>query len=156
MQVGQKFTLLRIDDMMAMTHRYEFEVREARPEPFEQVGYHKRPRLAVMRLRGKRKDAYLDLKPDDIVLDGWNVPFLADTECAGVYSGNACYNLVGNPGVIRICLENRALLPISDGAKAKILVSPSPRTTCDESGVVLLYPEIETHHAIINRMKGAE
>jgi len=28
-------------------------------------------------------------------------------------------------------------------------------TTCDDSGLELLYPEIETHHAVINRLKAA-
>jgi hypothetical protein len=45
------------------------------------------------------------------------------------------------------------VVPVSDGAKAKIIVARTERTTCDDSEVALLYPEIDTHHAIINRMK---
>ena len=29
------------------------------------------------------------------------------------------------------------------------------RTTCSDDGQELLYPDIETHHAVVNRMKGA-
>ena len=44
-------------------------------------------------------------------------------------------------------------MPVSDSAKAKILVARGERTRCDDSEVELLYPDIETHHAVINRMK---
>lgn len=149
--VGQRITLFRIDNLMAMTHRYELEVR-AVLEPTT-VGYEHRQRVAIVRPRGKRKDQYLDVDWDDILLDGWNVPFKADTEESGVFSGNACYNLVGDPVVIKDWIEHKTVFPVADEAKAKILVSPAPRTTCDDSGTVLLYPEIDTHHAVINRYK---
>ena len=65
---GQRVTLLKIDDVMAMTHRYELEVRQAlEPQP---VGYEgRRQRVAVVRQRGKRKEQYLDLAADDILID---------------------------------------------------------------------------------------
>ena len=149
---GQTVTLLRIDDALAMTHRYELEVRAAL-EP-QAVGYEGREqRVATVRQHRKRKDFYLDLKADDILLDGWDLPLKADTECDGVMSGNACFNLVGEPEEIRHCLETKAIRPLTDDAKAKIIVSPSPRTKCNEDDVILLYPEIETQHAVVNRMK---
>jgi hypothetical protein len=65
-----------------MTHRCELEVREVLTP--EAVGYEgRRQRVAVVRQRGKRKDHYLDLAADDILLDGWGLPFEADTE-AGI------------------------------------------------------------------------
>ena len=149
---GQRVTLLRIDDCMAMTHRFELEVRQT-VDP-QAVGYQgSKTRLAVVRQRGKRKDFYLDLAADDILLDGWGLPFRADTEGGGVFSGNACYNLVGDPEAIRQCIEGRAVLPVTAEAKAKIIVARTERTTCDDEGLQLLYPEIETHHAVVNRMK---
>jgi hypothetical protein len=151
---GQRVTLLKIDDMMAMTHRYELEVRAVQ-EP-QAVGYQNcKTRLATVRQRGKRKEQYLDLAADDILLTGWDLPFRADTECNGVMAGNACYNLVGEPEAIRDCIERRAALPVSDSAKAKIIVCRTERTSCSDDGQALLYPEIETHHAVVNRMKGA-
>lgn len=153
MHAGQRITLLKIDEMLAMCHRYELQVTRPMPEPFEHVGYHKVPRMAVVKQRGKRKESWLDMKPDDILLDGWDVPFKTDTECSGVFSGNACYNLVGEPAAIRECLETRALVPLSDSCKAKIFVMRGPRTSCDDSGVELLYPDLETYHAVVNRFK---
>ena len=149
---GQRVTLLRIDDCMALTHRFELEVRQT-VEP-QAVGYQgKKTRLAVVRQRGKRKESYLDLAADDILLDGWGLPFRADTEGGGVFSGNACYNLVGEPEAIRQCIEGRAVVPVTAEAKAKIIVARVERTTCDDVGLQLLYPDIETHHAVVNRMK---
>jgi hypothetical protein len=154
LSVGQRLTVLKIDDGMAMTHRYELEVRTVL-EP-QAVGYEgRKQRVAVVRQRGKRKDFFLDVAADDIVLDGWALPFKTDTEGNGVFSGNACFNFVGEPETIRECIEGRAVLPVSDSAKAKILVSREERTRCDDSGLILLYPDIDTRHAVICRLKGA-
>ena len=152
LKTGQRVTLLKIDDMMAMSHRYEMEIRSVL-DPLA-VGYQgRKQRVATIRQRGKRKELYLDLAADDILLDGWNVPFRTDTECSGVFSGNACFNLVGDPEVIRQYIEGRAVFPVSEDAKAKILVCRDPRTTCSDEATALLYPDIETHHAVVNRMK---
>jgi hypothetical protein len=152
LSVGQRVTLLKIDDCLAMTHRYELEVR-AVLEP-QAVGYEgRKQRVAVVRQRGKRKDFYLDLAANDILLDGWALPFRTDTEGNGILAGNACYNLVGDPDAIRECIETKAVLPITDDAKAKIIVTRTDRTTCNDDGLALLYPDIDTHHAVVNRMK---
>ena len=152
LSTGQRVTLLRIDDALAMTHRYELEVRKL-TEP-ERVGYQgQKTRLAVVRQRGKRKEFYLDLAADDILLDGWGLPFRTDTDGGGVFSGNACFNLIGEPEAIRQCIEGRAVVPVTAEAKAKIIVARTERTTCDDEGLQLLYPEIETGHAVVNRMK---
>lgn len=149
---GQRLTLLRIDEALAMTHRYELEVRLLRTP--EAVGWNKgKTRVAIVRQRGKRKDFYLDLSCEDIVLEGWELPFKADTEAGGVIAGNACYNLVGDPEAIRACIETRAAVPVSDTAKAKVIVSREPRNRCDDEEQELLYPEIDTHHAVIARMR---
>jgi hypothetical protein len=156
LQIGQRVTLLHIDDMMAMTHRTEFLVCTLAPEP-ARVGYQGgKQRVGTVKQRGKRKVFYLDLGADDILLDGWDLPFQTDGEAGGVCSGNACFNLVGDPATIKQCIEGKAVLPVSDSAKAKVLVSAEPRTVCDDRGISLLYPDIETHHAVVNRFKEAE
>jgi hypothetical protein len=117
----------------------------------------------VVRQRGKRKEQYLDLAADDILLDGWGLPFQTDGEAAtgedgrmrggSIMAGNACYNLVGEPEAIRQCIESRAVVPVTDNAKAKIIVARTPRTKCTDDGLELLYPDIDTHHAVVNRLK---
>jgi hypothetical protein len=152
LQPGQRVTLLTIDGALAMTHRYELEIRLALEPP--PTGYRNtKTRVAAVRQRGKRKDFYLDLETDDILLEGWDLPFKTDTEGSGVISGNACFNLIGDPEAIRHCIEGKAVLPVGDGAKAKILVSRGERTHCDNRGLALLYPGIETNHAVVNRFK---
>src|SRR5262249_3236659 len=106
----------------------------------------------VVLQRGKRKDMYLDLEQDAILLDGWDLPLKADTECGGVFAGNACFNLIGDPEAIRSLIETRAVLPVRAEAKGKILVSPQPQTGLSDEAK-LLHPEIETHHAVVNRLK---
>jgi hypothetical protein len=138
-----------------MTHRHELEIRQVFPEA-EAIGYQGlKKRVATARQRGKRKQFYLDLAADDIMLDGWNLPFHADTELGNVWAGNACYNLVGDPVIIRQLIETAAVFPVSDQAKAKVIVSPAPRTKCTDEGTELLYSEIETDHAVVNRRKEA-
>jgi hypothetical protein len=152
LSIGQRVTLLKIDEALAMTHRYEMEVREVLAP--ERVGYQgRKTRLAVIRQRGKRKVLYLDLSADDILLDGWALPFRTDTEGGGVMAGNACYNLIGDPNAIRACIETKTVLPVTDDAKAKIIVARAERTTCSDDGQMLLYPDIDTHHAVVNRLK---
>jgi hypothetical protein len=152
LSIGQRVTLLKIDNMLAMSHRYELEVRSVLDG--QKVGYEgRKQRVATVRQRGKRKEFYLDLAGDDILLDGWNQPFKTDTEGGHIMAGNACYNLVGDPDEIRQAIETRAAWPVSGDAKAKIIVSRTERTTCDDDGQELLFPDIDTHHAVVNRMK---
>jgi hypothetical protein len=153
LRAGQHITLLKIDEMMAMTHRYEVAV--AAPEPLRCHGYDNRQlRVAVVVQRGKRKRQYLDLRAEQIVLDGWDLPFKADTEGGRVWRGNACYNLVGDPDAIWACMETKAVFPICEQAKAKIFVSRDFATQCDDEAE-LLYPDIRTGHAVVNRFKEA-
>src|SRR5262249_54393082 len=112
---GQRVTLLKIDEGLAMTHRHELEVRQVLTP--ERVGFEGRyQRLAVVRRRGRRKDAYLDLAADDILLDGWGLPFCADTEAGGVIAGNACYKLVGDPQTLPAVIQGPAVVPLTAAA----------------------------------------
>src|SRR5262245_53715456 len=118
LQTGQQVTLLRVDEMLAMKSRFALSVREVLElESFGDEG--RKRRVAVVRQKGRRKDFYLDLGRDDILLDGWDVPFKTDTESGGVMDGNACYNLVGEPESIRGWIEGKSVFPVTTDAKAK-------------------------------------
>ena len=86
----------------------------------------------------------------------WGLQIQADAEARGVFAGNACYNLIGDPEAIRRCIETQAVIPVSEDAESKIIVGRAPRTTCDDEGLELLYPNIDTHHAVVRRMKEHE
>jgi hypothetical protein len=149
---GQRLTIFRISEWSAMTNKQEIEIRSVLdPTP---VGYQKcETRFATFRPRGKRKEYYLDLPSNVLVFPGWDLPFVTDMEAGNVFSGNACFNLVGDPEVIRDWVENKAILPVSDSTKASILVWPQTRKQCGDAEAILLYAEIETHHAVVNGMK---
>ena len=67
LSTGQRVTLLKIDECLAMTHRYEMTVRSVLDG--ERVGYEgRKQRMATVRQRGKRKDFYLDLQLEHIEL----------------------------------------------------------------------------------------
>jgi hypothetical protein len=150
--VGQRLTIITIDDALGLTHRIEIEIRDVQPP--QPTGYeNEKTRLGTCRMRGKRKDFQFAIARDTLVFEGWDIPFRADTDGGGMFSGNACYNLVGDPAVIREWIETRQLNPgVGAEARAKILVWPAKRESVNVEPT-MLYPEIGTSHAVINRLK---
>ena len=63
--------------------------------------------------------------------------------------------MIGEPEAIRQVIETKAVVPVSEDAKAKIIVARAERTTCNNDGQELLYPDIATDHAVVNRLKSA-
>ena len=103
--VGQRVTLLKIDDCLAMTHRYELEIRKAL-EP-EAVGYEKRQtRLAVIRQRGKRKEFFLDVRADD-------KQHTSSRHAAGM--NRECTGNANTPGMHRECKTTTSHKPTRVG-----------------------------------------
>ena len=143
---GQKITIINIDDMMAMCHRTEGTVKSVLVEPI-QCGYQKETtRHGTFTPRGKRKEFYISTKRDySILLDGWNLLRVDSDGSYGVMRGNACFNFVGDADTIKAILGS-AIIPLTDGQKAKCIL-------CDGDKETLLWPEIETAHAVINQMK---
>ena len=153
LHVGQKLTIFTIDSILAMTHRRFIELRAVEKEP-KRVGYDNNLRLGAYRERGKRrKEFFLDLPSDALVFDGWEVPFTADTDGGGMISGNACFNLVGDPAVIRDWIETRQLnSEVGDDVKGTILVWPEDRPNISVQPK-LLYAELKTSHSVIESLK---
>lgn len=147
-QPGQKLTIISIGGI-AHTTKNEVTVATVLPVPLGN-------RFGTYKQRGKRKEFYLTIKHDDLVFDGWDLQILTDSEIPGYggFKGNACLNL-GMAGLtdldyLRSWIELRNLNgPMDDETKAKIVV---PGKTIQDEGT-LLYPEIETGHAVINQMK---
>ncbi len=55
------------------------------------------------------------------------MPFKTDTECSGVFSGNACFNLVGDP--VTPVLDDTPPQPKAPVVSASSNVGPNPRLT---------------------------
>jgi hypothetical protein len=153
---GRKLTLIFIDELLAWTHRKQIEIKSTYSTPREVTSScgTKKVRLGTYCERGKRQEFSLDLAPDTLVFDGWEVPFKADTDdgAGNVFQGNACFNLVGDPAVIRDWVETKQLnSKVSEQDRGKILVWPQERSSDTEPQ--LLYPEIRTSHHVIAQLK---
>lgn len=130
LKIGQKITVFRVDNIMGLTHRYELMVKEVQCPMVDVACYDCVKQFAgIVCQRNKRKTHKLYVGPEDIVLNGWDVPFLVDAEAGGVFAGNCRFNFVGDPEVVIDWLENRAVFPVSEYAKKMILVNPTPITS---------------------------
>jgi|GEM_PF-3462852 hypothetical protein len=161
-KVGQKITIFSISEMMANTTKAEIRItrtlsfdniKELQPKPIEHYvnGPITAYRVAGFKERGKRKECYLTLRLEDLVFEGWDIPIKRDWDVANpnggsiAFSGNACFNLVGDPAVIRDYVENHNLNgPTSESTKAKIILIPTGPDGCRSSEPeTLLYDDIE-------------
>jgi len=152
--VGQRVTIIGIGGI-GHTTKTEMTVVSI-CEPTMSGGCRGAARYGTFKPRGKRKTYYLTVDNDSLVFNGWDLPILIDSEIPsyGGFQGNACLNVSMNGltdlSYLRKWIEDHNLNPaFGDQEKAKILVPGA--TINDES--TLLYPEIETHHAVINGMK---
>ena len=166
-KVGQKLTIIQISNALAHTVKDEITVVSVLPEPQPLPSYVNGPVTAhsygTMKLRGKRKIYRLDIRTEALVFDGWDIPVKIDREVANPmggfsFSGNACFNLGGDPALLKDWIENKALnRPVPDHVKGKIVVVPVGEDGFRKDGErdgTLLYPEIRIHgHAVIDRIR---
>lgn len=139
-QKGQKITLFTINGIAA-TSRVEILITG------EQQGRH------TFKEKGKRKEYYLKIRPDDIILDGWDLPLRADSE-SNRFCSNACFNIAANSKDELKQWLDKSLNPLTDDTKAKVMfISMEDFRNGNTANEDLLYPEIETHHAVVNRVK---
>ena len=138
-----KYTLFTIN-ILAMTSRQEIEVVASD--------------LVIMKIRGKRGTSALRTfreEPNNfILLDGWDLPVKADTD-GNTFMGNACFNFVAEtPEIVRELIE-KATIPASYQAKAKSLFHPKGKASdlFNPPQGELLYPELETGHSVIGRIR---
>lgn len=162
----QQLTIFSISDWMAHTTKTEIEVVSVLPEPEPRRAYQNGPiegqRLGSMKIRGKRKPFYLDVKTGDLVFEGWDLPILSESEVrGGSFSGNACFNIGLRTPMSEARLDTiflRAFIeekningPLSDEVRGKcICVRGGSPMDCDGE---LIWPEVEVAHAVVNRMK---
>jgi hypothetical protein len=142
---GKKYSLFYIDDFMAMTHKTEITVLGIRENDL--VFQAKKGRKKFLLPFSKRHYQSAPITyMQQAVFDGWDLPFICDTEQIGninaptISRGDANMNLVGDPDIIQICFETRQLNPYFD--KTRIVVYPVGCIDSDYPGVNL-YKEVE-------------
>jgi hypothetical protein len=164
LRAGMKLTIISISEFMAHTQRSEVTVVSV-TEPIR-CGYNdEKYRCGSFKNRGKRKTYYLDLKDDTIVFEGWDLPIRTDSEvlpgnaasgCYKSFSGNACFNLCGNPDTIRDYIDNRNLNPIFNPIEKGKVVHCGGLDVKDDGDGTLLYPDVEIRHAVVDRIRASQ
>lgn len=142
-----KYTLIECNGL-AMTQKTEFELTG-----YNEVGN------AIIKIRGKRGKFHRIIKPEKILLfEGWDLPIKVDMEFSR-FSGNACINLVADSiERVRIWIDEKAALPVSNDTKGRVTftsINDMMTGGFDEPRQVVVYPEIEIQHAVIDRLKRA-
>jgi len=152
LEIGKRYTVYRIDSMMAMTHADRITVKriEENGDPIYSTQRHPRT-LYRMRLHWQDYQNGPDRTQDAAVFEGWEQPYRVDTErtdTPGMHtmSGNACFNFVGDPAGIRAWIESKQLNP--NFRKDHALAHHDGQETP-------VFPEMDTDHAVINRLKGS-
>jgi hypothetical protein len=153
LRVGQKLTIIELG-FIAQTSKSEVQVTSLLPDPQrcrESIRY------GGMKLRGKRKQFYLDIPHECLVFEGWDIPVKTDGEMKCLdggsgFVGNACYNLGGPAEMLKDWIENKALnRPVPDEVKGRILVIPVDANGMRQGDLHAdgepLYPEIRTGHS---------
>ncbi len=156
LKVGGKYTLYRIDEMMAMSHRDEITVTRW----LEQGG----ETLAIFVLRGKRKEYILrpesrhyqsaPLKPlQTAIFTGWNQPFTVDTDKASgccIMRGNACLNFIGKANEIGAWFTANQMNPFCE--KVRVLAIGPEEDGLHPTETVVFPEEYNGQHAVIGNL----
>ena len=96
--------------------------------------------------RGKRKMFKLRIDTSDLVFEGWDLPIKLDTE-TNICRGNACYNFVTNePEKLKEFINTKNL---NDEFKNHAHILWIDKNDVEN----LLFPELETGHAVIQKLK---
>ena len=155
-KTGEKYTLFKIDSMMAMTHKSEIIIKDIDPEGnpiFSEKGKRKKYRL---RLKSKAYASAPEKPLKSAIFAGWDQPFTCDTDSkmgtmreSGILSrtmrGNACYNFIGTQEQIRIWIDKGQINPHFD--KTAVLSIEN-----NEGDGDVVYPDLyKGGHAVIDR-----
>ncbi len=135
----QKLTVIGLNGL-AMTSKFEVQI-------VDQIG----ERYVIVH-RGKRKKYYYTPNSQELIFENWDLPILVDTE-TNIMRGNACYNFITDDAdKLKQYIEAKN---INNEFKnfAHIIWIAESEMRKSEAKENLLYPEIETSHAVIGRIK---
>jgi hypothetical protein len=148
---GDVVTLIGIGDMLAMTYRKEaYATGEYIAKTDPQGNVTNKP---VFKDGPRKRNTYTLRAPSNDTLVFVNLPrpsLTLDSEAPAkggivTYQGNACLNFMQTPLEIRAIIETCNRNPLFTGHAHILSHATNPP--------VPAYPELETHHAIINRYK---
>lgn len=155
-KIGEKYTLFKIDSMMAMTHKSEIIIKDLDPEGnpiFSEKGKRKK---YILKLKSRAYASAPEIPLKSAIFAGWDQPFTCDTDTkirtaresgfsSQIMRGNACYNFIGTPEQIRTWIDKGQINPYFD--KTAVLSIEN-----NEGDGVVVYPDLyEGGHAVIDR-----
>lgn len=135
----QKLTVIGLNGL-AMTSKFEIQI-------VDQIG----ERYVIVH-RGKRKKYYYRPNSEELIFENWDLPILVDTE-TNIMRGNACYNFITDDAEkLRQYIESKNINKEFENYAHIIWIHESEMRN-SEAKENLLYPEIRTDHAVIERIK---
>jgi len=155
-KTGEKYTLFKIDSMLAMTHKLEIIIKDIDPESnpiFSEKGKRKKYKL---RLKSRLYASAPEIPLKDAIFAGWDQPFTCDTDSkirtlstsgltCQTMRGGACYNFIGTLEQIQAWIDKGQLNPHFN--KAIVLAFEN-----NEGDGAVVYPDLyKGGHAVIDR-----
>lgn len=154
-KVGGKYSVYKINETMAMTHKTEINVKEIQDEGRSVIFSKPRGRKRfILKLESRSYQSAPILPFVGAIFEGWNQPIHCDTEFStGTMRGNACYNFVGSVLEIRAWIESGQLNPFFKRSNV-LAIDKLNKDICGEEHQSIVFPEdIEpSRHAVIDRI----
>lgn len=147
--IGENYTIFQISSTMAITNRTELTVK-SHTENGIIFCFRGKRKLYGMPLETRHYEGQ-PLKPfTGAIFKGWDQPIICDTDNTGsinapaIMRGNACYNFIGTPAIVRDWIVKNQLNPYFD--RAAVLAIEG------ENETVVFSDEYKGGHAVIDRL----
>lgn len=147
LKTGEKYTIYRMSEAMAAAFKREITVKELTDEGIIYTEGRGRKRFIMKyETRHYQSAPFKPIKCAFFV--GWDQPFKLDTE-GNKWSGNACFNFIGDPAALREWIETQQINPFFE--RSNLLAISGDDFDHDAQ---LIFPEEyeQGRHAVIDRI----
>ena len=140
--IGQRLTTFEISSCMAMTVKREIQICGELNDKI------------TFRIHGQRKMFYLPkFNESALIFEGWDLPIKTDGDISiqgpvfktSTMRGNACLNLVGDIQLIKEWVQSKNLNENFTRFDEVIHIDGDKETP--------VFPEVPTHHAVVERIR---
>ena len=147
LKVGEKYTIYRMNSTIAAAFKREITIKELTEDGiiYTEGGGRKRYIMCYE----DRHYSCAPLKPLSCAFfAGWGQPFRLDTE-GDRWSGNACFNFIGDPAALREWIETKQINPFFERSNLLAISGGD----FDRDGQLIFPEEYEQgRHAVIDRI----
>ena len=144
---GEKYTVYRMSEAIAAAFKREITVKELAEDGIIYTEGRGRKRF-IMQYETRHYQS-APLKPLSCAFfAGWGQPFQLDTE-GSTWSGNACFNFIGDPAALREWIAAKQLNPFFERSNLLAISGDN----FDSDGQLIFPEEYEPgRHAVIDRI----